>query len=93
MYSKGLGKIFVIAGFILISGCASTKSAHLGCDFVGGAAENAIERHENKGKSDIHGNKVKNNQNSDFLEGILSVFSGILTRSVSSDNKNKSKCT
>lgn len=82
-----------IAFFVLITGCSSTKSAHLGCDFVGGAAENAIERHENKGKSDIHGNKIKNNQNSDVTEGFLTVIGGILTRAISSDNKNKSKCT
>ena len=87
MFSKGLVNFLVISCFVCISGCSSTNTAHVGCDFVGGAAENAIERHENKGKSDIHGNVVKNGQNSDVLEGVLSVLSGILTRAISTDNK------
>lgn len=91
MKSKGLFNFLTLTCFVFISGCSSTKSAHIGCDFLGGAAENVIERHENKGKSDIHGRKIKNNQNTDAEEGGLSVLSGILTRAISSDNK--SKCT
>lgn len=76
---------------ILVSGCATTKSSHIACDFVEGAADNAIERHENKGRSDIHGNIVRNNQNSDLLEGILNVLGGMLSRSV--NNEQNEDCT
>jgi hypothetical protein len=76
---------------LLLSSCSTTKSSHIACDFVEGAAGNAIERHENKGNSDMHGNIVRNNQNSDFLEGILNIFGGMFTRAV---NDQKSKpCT
>ena len=93
MHSKGFFKFLSIYCFVLISACSSTKTAHVSCDFVGGAADSAIERHEKKKHSDIHGNKAKSSQNTSFIDGILSVFSGILTRAASSGKKTTSKCT
>jgi len=74
-----------------LSGCSTTEPIHVACDFTAGAANNAINRDKNKNSSDIHGKKLKNNGNSDALEGVLSVISGVLTRSLNSNTQ--SKCT
>jgi len=84
-------KTITISLLLLLSGCSSTSTSHVACDFVEGAADNAIERHENKGNSDMHGNVVRNNQNSDFFEGILNVLGGAFTRAV--NDKNNEPCT
>jgi hypothetical protein len=84
-------KVMAISLLLLLSACSTTKSAHVACDFIEGSAGNTIERHENKGKSDIHGNIVRNNQNSDFFEGVLNLLGGMFTRAV---NDEKSEpCT
>lgn len=84
-------KIMTISIMLLLSGCSTTKSSHIACDFVGGAAGNTIERHGNKGNSDMHGNIVRNNQNSDFFEGVLNILGGMFTRAVS--DKENEPCT
>ncbi|MGB1262393.1 MAG: hypothetical protein ACPG52_05735 [Cognaticolwellia sp.] len=84
-------KIMTIFLLLFLSACSTTKSSHIACDFVGGAAGNAVDRHENKGKSDIHGNTLKNKENSDLSKGIFSILSGAATRLI---NSNKSEpCT
>lgn len=67
-----------------MSGCTSTGSSNMACDFIDGAAENALERDEDKGKSDIHGNRVKTNRNSDTEAGLMSILSGAFTRFMNS---------
>lgn len=84
-------KIMMISLLLLLSGCSSTKSSHIACDFAEGAADSAIERHENKGNNDIHGNIVRTNKNSDAFEGVLSVLGGMLTRAV--NEKENEPCT
>ncbi|MBA6296385.1 hypothetical protein H4J46_16245 [Colwellia sp. MB02u-6] len=91
MFSKVSVKIIIISCLVSLGGCSTTKPTNVACDFVVGAGDNAIERHENKNKSGTHGNKVKNNQNSDTLEGILNIFGGMLTRSLNNDSSKK--CT
>jgi hypothetical protein len=77
--------------FLFISGCSTTKTAHVACDFVAGASDNALERHENKSQSDIHGNTVNQRKNSDFLEGVLNVFGGMASRAL--NNKETEPCS
>ena len=91
MFSKVSVKIVTITGLVFLGGCSATQPTNVACDFVVGAGDNAIERHENKNKSDTHGNKVKNNQNSDILSGILNIFGGVLTRNLNNDSSKK--CT
>lgn len=92
MVINKLSNFILMSFIIMLTGCSSTTSHHLVCDFVGGAAGNAIKRHDSKGQSDIHGNVVKNKYNSDAFEGLLSIFSGMLTRAISSDKKEKQAC-
>lgn len=75
-------KIISVILLLFVSGCSTTKTAHLACDFVAGASGNALERHENKSQSDRHGNTVNQRKNSDFLEGILGVFGGMASRAL-----------
>tara|TARA_R110001583_G_scaffold192168_1_gene358401 strand:- start:81 stop:356 length:276 start_codon:yes stop_codon:yes gene_type:complete len=91
MFSKVSSKIIIISFLLFFGGCSTTKPTNVACDFVAGAGDNALERNENKNKSDIHGNKIKNSQNSDALEGILNIFSGMFTRSLNDDSNGK--CT
>ncbi|SEK75216.1 hypothetical protein SAMN05216262_102274 [Colwellia chukchiensis] len=84
-------KIMAISLLLSLSGCSTTKSSHITCDFIAGAAGNAIERHDNKGGSDMHGNIVRRNENSDFLEGVLNIIGGMLTRAV--NDKETELCT
>ncbi|MBA6342518.1 hypothetical protein H4J59_16110 [Colwellia sp. MB02u-10] len=91
MFSKVSVKISIISLSLFLGSCSTTKPTNVVCDFVDGASDNATERHENKNKSDIHGNKIKNNQNSDILEGILNIFGGMFTRSLNNDSSDK--CT
>ena len=91
MFSKVSVKIIIISCLVSLGGCSTTKPTNVACDFVVGAGDNAIERHENKNKSGTHGNKIKNNRNSDTLESILNIFGGMLTRSLNNDSSKK--CT
>lgn len=92
MVIKKLSNFILMSFIIVLTGCSSTTSHHLVCDFLDGAGENSTKRHDSKGQSDIHGNVVKNKHNSDVLEGLLSVFGGMLTRAISSDKKEKQAC-
>jgi hypothetical protein len=91
MFSNVSVKIIIISLALFLGACSTTKPTNVVCDFVGGASDNATERHRNKNQSEIHGNKIKNDQNSDILEGILNVFGGIFTRSL--NNESSDKCT
>tara|TARA_R110000744_G_scaffold107365_2_gene203866 strand:- start:385 stop:660 length:276 start_codon:yes stop_codon:yes gene_type:complete len=91
MFSKVLLKVIIISFSLYLGGCSTIKPTNVACDFVVGAGDNAIDRHENKNKSDIHGNKVKNNQNSDVLEGVLNIIGGMFTRGLNNDSSGK--CT
>ena len=72
---------------LFLVGCSSIKPIHLACDFVGGATENAVKRHENNTDSNV----TQHQGNSDILEGLLNAVSGLLTRTI--NNNNKSECT
>ncbi|SEL96834.1 hypothetical protein SAMN05216262_1473 [Colwellia chukchiensis] len=91
MILKSQSKCLVALIILSLAGCSTTKAIHVACDFTAGAANNAINRDKNKNSSDIHGEKLKTNGNSDALEGVLGVISGVLTRSLNSNTQ--SKCT
>jgi len=91
MFSKVSIAVITMALLLYLGGCSTTKPVNVVCDFIVGATDNAIERDNNKNKSDIHGNQIKNSQNSDVFEGILNILGGVFTRIMNNDSNDK--CT
>tara|TARA_R110001583_G_C5608035_1_gene405077 strand:- start:342 stop:623 length:282 start_codon:yes stop_codon:yes gene_type:complete len=93
MHIKHNGKILIIFLLLLVQACSTTKSAHVACDFAEGALDNSSERHIKKDQYNIHGQKIKSSDNSDILEGLLNIFSGMINRAATPKSKDNEPCT
>lgn len=81
--------LIIVIAVCTLSGCATTSSSNLACDFIDGAADNVVTRNEDKDKSTIHGDRVQSSQNNDIEAGVLSLISGAFTRFMNSDDSSE----
>jgi len=81
-------RLITITLLVLTAGCSSTNGAQMSCDFVEGAYNSQRDRESHYS----HWSSKEKQHNDDIINGLLSVISGSINRSLSDEENINSGC-